>query len=164
MGIFIFTWLKEVILAEKNEIPIAWGSVFSTWEIGSQDPIGLLQFTNRKSVRVTLEGIGLLEAEVRSEDSCLVSRKRCVCAQSLSRSLLLATPRTVTHQAPLSMGFPKQEYWSELLFPSPRDLPNTEKKYPLPRRENSGRQMSYDITYTWSPKKWFKWTYLQKQK
>ena len=28
------------------------------------------------------------------------------------------------YQAPLFMGFPKQEHWSRLLFPSPRDLPN----------------------------------------
>ena len=34
-----------------------------------------------------------------------------------------ATPWTVAHQAPLSMGFSRQEYWSELLFPSPGDLP-----------------------------------------
>ena len=33
-----------------------------------------------------------------------------------------ATPWTVTHQAPLSMGFPKQEYWSGLPFPSSGDL------------------------------------------
>ena len=32
------------------------------------------------------------------------------------------TPRTIVHQAPLSMGFPRQEYWSGLPFPSPRDL------------------------------------------
>ena len=31
---------------------------------------------------------------------------------------------TVAYQGPLSMGFPKQEYWSGLLFPSPGDLPN----------------------------------------
>ena len=36
----------------------------------------------------------------------------------------LATPWTVAHQAPLSMGFPRQEYWSGLPFPSPRDLPD----------------------------------------
>ena len=35
-----------------------------------------------------------------------------------------ATPWTVAHQAPLSMRFPRQEYWSELPFPSP-DLPNS---------------------------------------
>ena len=33
-----------------------------------------------------------------------------------------ATPWTLAHQAPLSMGFPRQEYWSGLLFPSPGDL------------------------------------------
>ena len=31
---------------------------------------------------------------------------------------------TVTHQAPLSTGFPRQEYWNELPFPTPGDLPN----------------------------------------
>ena len=30
----------------------------------------------------------------------------------------------IAHQAPLSMGFPRQQYWSELPFPSPGDLPN----------------------------------------
>ena len=34
------------------------------------------------------------------------------------------TPWTVAHQAPLSMGFPRQEYWSGLPFPPPGDLPN----------------------------------------
>ena len=34
------------------------------------------------------------------------------------------TPQTVACQTPLSMGFPRQKYWSELPFPSPGDLPN----------------------------------------
>ena len=34
------------------------------------------------------------------------------------------TPWTVACQAPLSMGFPRQEYWNGLAFPSPGDLPN----------------------------------------
>ena len=33
-------------------------------------------------------------------------------------------PWTVARQAPLSMGFPRQEYWSELPFHSPGDLPD----------------------------------------
>ena len=33
-------------------------------------------------------------------------------------------PWTIAHQAPLSMEFPRQEYWSGLPFPSPGDLPN----------------------------------------
>ena len=37
-----------------------------------------------------------------------------------------ATQRTVAHQAPLSMGFSRQEYWSGLSFPSPGTLPNPE--------------------------------------
>ena len=43
-----------------------------------------------------------------------------------------ATPRTVAHQAPLSMRFPRQEYWSGLPFPSPGHLPDpgTEPKSP----------------------------------
>ena len=44
--------------------------------------------------------------------------------KSLSRVQLFATPGTVAHQAPPSMGFSRQEYWSELPFPSPGDLPN----------------------------------------
>ena len=36
-----------------------------------------------------------------------------------------ATPCTVAHQAPLFMGFPKQEYWHGLPFLPPGDLPNT---------------------------------------
>ena len=35
-----------------------------------------------------------------------------------------ATPWTIVCQAPLSMGFPRQEYWSKFPFPSPRDFPN----------------------------------------
>jgi len=42
----------------------------------------------------------------------------------LSRVQLFATPWTVAYQAPLSMGFSRQECWSGLPFPSPGDLPN----------------------------------------
>ena len=35
-----------------------------------------------------------------------------------------ATPWTVACEAPLSMGFSRQEYWSGLLFPTPGDLPD----------------------------------------
>ena len=43
---------------------------------------------------------------------------------SLSSVWLFATPWTVANQAPQSVGFPKQEYWSGLPFPSQGDLPN----------------------------------------
>ena len=51
----------------------------------------------------------------------------CVCVRMhklLSRVQLFVTLWTVARQASLSMGFPRQEYWSGLPFLSPGDLPN----------------------------------------
>ena len=45
-------------------------------------------------------------------------------AQLLSRVQPFVTPWTVAHQAPLSMGFFRQEYWSGLPFLTPGDLPD----------------------------------------
>ena len=45
----------------------------------------------------------------------------CSLAQSVQ---LFATPWTATHHAPLLMTFSRQEYWSGLPFPTPKDLPN----------------------------------------
>ena len=42
----------------------------------------------------------------------------------LSRVRLFATPWTVAYQAPPSMGFSRQECWTGLPFPSPRDVPD----------------------------------------
>ena len=44
--------------------------------------------------------------------------------KSLSRVRLFVTPWTVAYQAPLSVRFSRQEYWSGLPFPSPGDLPD----------------------------------------
>ena len=45
----------------------------------------------------------------------------CICmkVQLLSRVRLFVTPQAVAYQAPLSMGFSRQQYWSRLPFPSP---------------------------------------------
>ena len=45
-------------------------------------------------------------------------------ALSLGHVQLFAIPWTLAHQAPLSLEFSRQEYWSSLPFPSPGDLPN----------------------------------------
>ena len=47
-----------------------------------------------------------------------------VCVKSLSRVRLCATPWTVARQAPLSMGFSRQESWGGLPFTPPGDLPD----------------------------------------
>ena len=44
--------------------------------------------------------------------------------QELSHAQLFVSPGTEAHSAPLSMGFPRQKYWSGLPFPSPGDLPD----------------------------------------
>jgi len=44
--------------------------------------------------------------------------------KSLSHVPLFEIPWTVAYDAPPSMGFSRQEYWSGLPFPSPEDLPN----------------------------------------
>ena len=51
---------------------------------------------------------------------------------SCYESSSFATLQTVARQAPLSTGFPKQEYWSGLPFPSLRDLPNPRTELECP--------------------------------
>ena len=48
----------------------------------------------------------------------------CCCCLVTKSCSSLCDPLPVTHQAPLSMGFPRQESWSGLPFPSPEDLPD----------------------------------------
>ena len=59
---------------------------------------------------------------------CFISFSMSACVKCESKSLshiwLFATPCSIALQAPLSMGFSRQEYWSALPFPSSGDLPN----------------------------------------
>ena len=64
-----------------------------------------------------------------------------------------ATLWTVARQAPLSMGFPRQEYWSELPLPSPRDLLDPGMKHTFPAlvgiffTSEPPRKPDFHITY-----------------
>ena len=64
-----------------------------------------------------------LMAESEEELKSLLMKVK-VKVKSLSHVQLFATPWTVACQAPLSMGFSRQEYWNGLPVPSPGDLPN----------------------------------------
>ena len=55
---------------------------------------------------------------------CIFIIVQHIVVQSLNRVRLFGTPWTVAHQAPLSMRFSRQEYWSGLPCPPPGDLPN----------------------------------------
>ena len=63
----------------------------------------------------------------------------------------LVTPQTVAHQGPLSIGFPRQEYWSGLPFLPPGDLsnPGVEPKSPASQADSLplSHQESPDVFY-----------------
>ena len=77
---------------------------------------------------------------------------RSVCAMCSIAQLCptLATSWTVALQAPLSMGFSRQEYWSGLPFPSPGDLPN-------PGMELAYSALGGGILYHWTSGKPLGW-------
>ena len=81
----------------------------------------------------------------------------CMRAQLLSRVRLFVTPQIIACQAPLSMGFSRQEYWSGLLLPTPKDLlnPGTE---PVPPALAGGffttepsEKFTVSVAATWIP-------------
>ena len=56
--------------------------------------------------------------------TCIFIFSKLMLLSHFSRVQLCATPWTAAYQAPLSMGFSRQEHWSGLPFPSPGDLPD----------------------------------------
>ena len=63
--------------------------------------------------------------------------------QLLSHIQLSATPWTVAHEAPLSMGFPRQEYWGGLPFDSSGDLPDSGIKPTSPALQANSLSLSH---------------------
>ena len=97
----------------------------------------LLGFTGGSSVRNppaiagdpgTIPGSGRPPEEEMAEHDLAAKRlpqmKTAVAANLLSHVQLCATPWTVAHQPPLSMGFSKREYWSGVPCPPLGDLPD----------------------------------------
>ena len=70
--------------------------------------------------------------------------------KSLSPVWLLATPWTAAHQAPLSMGFARQEYWSGVPLPSPMVLAQRQKY----RSMEQNRKPRDKSTHIWTPYLW----------
>ena len=63
-----------------------------------------------------------LQCFVRTVSNISLSVRACV--QLLNHAQLFVTPWTIVHQTPLSMGFPRQEHWSEFPGLPPGDLPD----------------------------------------
>ena len=74
---------------------------------------------------------------------------------------LYVTPWTVAHQAPLSMGFPRQEYWSGLPCPSPGDLPDPRME-PLSPGAPAMQADSLPLSHQRSPRYVYIYIYIYK--
>ena len=93
---------------------------------------------------------------------CLVSHTRLWFGGLVAKLRpTLVTPWTVARQAPLSMGFSRQEYWSGLPFPPPGDLPNpgVEPRSPAWQADSLPTELlQYDcfLFFNASLKMWFR--------
>ena len=75
-------------------------------------------------VKMESENVGLKLNIQKTKIMAYSSTVQFSSVQLLSRVQLFATPWTVAHQDPPSVGFSRQEYWSGLPFPSLGDLPD----------------------------------------
>ena len=73
----------------------------------------------------------------------LVPQTQCMNAQSLVRVQVFVIPWTVAHQTPLPVGFSRQEYWSGLPFPSPRESSQPRDRTHISCIPCTGRQILY---------------------
>ena len=82
---------------------------------------------------------------------CHFSMNACVCVHEVTSIMSdsFASPWTVAHQAPLFMGFSRQEYWSGLPCPSPGDPPD-------PGIETRSPTLQVDSFYCLSHSSFFK--------
>ena len=137
-----FRWKEEEEEEEENFLPtlftrlpnLHWACSHSLTSQQGQEitysVVGLLVFYTKNSdsnLNITeRREIGSIASRLQSELSfLLIPSALCACMlRHFSHAWHFATLWTVAHQAPLSMGFSKQDYWSGLPFPPPRDLPN----------------------------------------
>ena len=97
----------------------AWSiSHWATWEVPAFSILEILLFGMFLGQRIWP---GSSSISSGCSPGCLLSR--------FSRVQLFMTPWTAARQAPLPMGFPRQEYWSGLPFPPPGDLPDPESEW-----------------------------------
>ena len=133
MGPQRISWLDGI----TNSVDMSWVDSRSWWWTGRP---GVLRFMGLQRVRHDWAN------ELKWTESQVVVELLC-CIQ------IFATPWTVAHQAPLPMGFPRQEYWSGLPFPFPGDLPDPRIKRSSPVLQEDSLLLSRQgsPTYTLSP-------------
>ena len=97
--------------------PVVQESDFHNYTYPSSVPTYMSSALSHQTLTENMTVLGV--SKERTNRVCIYMK-----VKSLSRVQLFATPWTVAYQAPPSMGFSRQEYWSGLPFPSPKDLPD----------------------------------------
>ena len=93
-------------------------------ELKSQPGYGRLPRIFLFWLNVKMSQLHTSKINIHTLDGQMLILTCLLCSHLLSRVWFFATPWTVTQQAPLSMGFSRQEYLSGLLFPTPGELPD----------------------------------------
>ena len=93
-------------------------SSIPAWRIPwTEEPVGYTPWVTESDMTKPLSVHMCLAVRAKGSNTCSLFTPR-VPTQPLSRVRLFATPQTIARQAPLSMGFPRREYWDVLPFPS----------------------------------------------
>ena len=108
-------------IAGKNINNLRYADDTNLMAEGEEDLKSLLMKVKEESEKVGLK-LNIQKTKIMVSSSIIhsfiISFQSLICVQ------LFVTQWTTAHQAPLSMGFSRQEHWSGLPFPSPGDLPD----------------------------------------
>ena len=108
-----FSTVKWIIISLSHPVVFGRNLLQAAWILQSEDLF-------LPSLRAMVRRVAKTQTYWATSHACM-HRGGDLVAKS---RLTLATPWTIAHQARLSMGFPRQEHWSRLPFPSPGDLPD----------------------------------------
>ena len=118
--IWTFNYMVFLLVASEHS---AWSQCsFSNWPVPAtySSVLAWRISVDRGTWRATVHGVAKSDTmEQLSTAQCAIVKVKL-----LSRVRFFVTAWTVAYQAPPSMEFSRQEYWSGLSFPSPGDLPN----------------------------------------
>ena len=124
---------KLILYSLSHEHPIRWGLFLRWWAMRSglsarytlPPQVAAHELRVWEELAQKRQQISFLDEPSSSEVSFHSLFQQCVCMLShFSCVYLFATLWTIAYQVPLSMGFSRHEYWSGLLCPPLRDLPD----------------------------------------
>ena len=121
--------LEKTLMLGKSEGRRRRGQQSMRWLGGISDSMHMSLRSWRTGQPGVLQSMGVQRV---GHDWVNEQQHGCLCAQLLSHVRHFAVPWTVARQAPLLVGFPRQEYWSGLPLPTPGDLPDPGIKHMSP--------------------------------